>query len=579
MDFFNKYLKYKNKYLQLKNQLSQSGGAYCPVKGFQQHEGECWHDSTITVLLFCNGISEKMQELFDSGEFNVKKCLGIARDRVRIFEFLLPLNININPEELAKMFEYAGEYLDNLYRRYLNIKLPIRRANPEDEGEVIDRVVSAETSITCSINSLSIANMNYLRSREITREKGGHGGKIGDSLITISIFNFFLMNYSEIYRDEPPKYIYGNVVDLYHIFYTNNMEYMKTGLGKMRENIRKCKAVLLTTNNHQMAFIKCGEDNREFFYDDNGVNNDIKNLNKQTFFAPFEWVKYLNNQIDKILLIIEKIKSTPPENPFFHVLLQKYRTNPFKLHELFSSFLTGYKDIDLIKSDKSFSVSEKEINIGKSDYASKKSYIVKLTFIDVDTREIDYYNKIKDNYFYYYYNTPRLTSAIIESLESYDLFQLYKLFVNSFNLNNIEVVSAIIKLPYSDKIEYLLFKYNLLHSIFHYDELDDKDNDMLGITNAKLDIITTHVIKLINSDERLIKLNTTLDHKERIPIELLLKNRILNKEYQKSPIYDYNEELNKRYYKMLYDVLPEGIIRSKQIVSPDELDDLIEKTK
>ena len=38
-----KYLKYKNKYVTLKNQI---GGVRRLPKGFIQHDGECWHDSS-----------------------------------------------------------------------------------------------------------------------------------------------------------------------------------------------------------------------------------------------------------------------------------------------------------------------------------------------------------------------------------------------------------------------------------------------------------------------------------------------------------------------------------------------------
>ena len=115
MDSYNKYLKYKKKYLSLKDILTYSmnsdkpinlseqskkkkylslkeqlGGAKCPVKGFQQHKGECWHDSVATILLFNDEISEHIQYFFDSNvHFDVEHCIIEAMKDLT----LLPLNI------------------------------------------------------------------------------------------------------------------------------------------------------------------------------------------------------------------------------------------------------------------------------------------------------------------------------------------------------------------------------------------------------------------------------------------------------------------------------------------------------
>ena len=63
MDYKRKYLKYKQKYLNLK------GGKLCdicPLKGFNQHSGECWHDSFSMVILFTDDLSDNIQKVFNT---------------------------------------------------------------------------------------------------------------------------------------------------------------------------------------------------------------------------------------------------------------------------------------------------------------------------------------------------------------------------------------------------------------------------------------------------------------------------------------------------------------------------------
>ncbi len=50
-----KYVKYKQKYINLKNNLKGGACEKCPIWGFQQHIGECWHDSLSTIMLFSDG--------------------------------------------------------------------------------------------------------------------------------------------------------------------------------------------------------------------------------------------------------------------------------------------------------------------------------------------------------------------------------------------------------------------------------------------------------------------------------------------------------------------------------------------
>lgn len=83
--YYQKYLKYKNKYLQLRNlALIQNGGYNCLQYGFQQHQGECWHDALGMIM---------MQSDLTSEEFikNIKE-----------------INVNTKHQELTTMFTGAN---------------------------------------------------------------------------------------------------------------------------------------------------------------------------------------------------------------------------------------------------------------------------------------------------------------------------------------------------------------------------------------------------------------------------------------------------------------------------------------
>ena len=126
-----KYLKYKKKYLDLQHLFKMKGGdVNCPKIGFHQHKGECWHDALSTILLYNDGISENVQNIFDVSNENESKLiinnkpfseLDISGNEIP--QDLLPINFDLdNTDDKKKLIEYAKEYIKYLSGRYINEK-------------------------------------------------------------------------------------------------------------------------------------------------------------------------------------------------------------------------------------------------------------------------------------------------------------------------------------------------------------------------------------------------------------------------------------------------------------------------
>ena len=104
-----KYLKYKKKYLEMKKMY---GSGDCFNYGFQQHFGECWHDS-LTMILFQSDVINKNNEF-------VQKLIDLDVDErtSELQELFSPENFQKNihktPTSLyLKYLEYQ-EYPDKL---------------------------------------------------------------------------------------------------------------------------------------------------------------------------------------------------------------------------------------------------------------------------------------------------------------------------------------------------------------------------------------------------------------------------------------------------------------------------------
>ncbi len=159
----NKYLKYKNKYLQLK----QLGGANCAQFGFNQHMGECWHDTLSMIFCYCDDIGESIQEIFKSEEsfaqfintIDIDEKNGIPLD-------FLPVNFDLyNEGDKIKLLELSKQYFNSLYDRYTNeqkidlkpsIIKKLKELTPEDKEKINKYIV--EKNIFSTTQQLEVFN-------------------------------------------------------------------------------------------------------------------------------------------------------------------------------------------------------------------------------------------------------------------------------------------------------------------------------------------------------------------------------------------------------------------------------------
>ena len=334
MSYQEKYLKYKKKYIDLKQNLFQiNGGGVCPIIGFHQHKGECWHDALSTILLFNDGISENVQELFDKGDISELETYGIPID-------LLPLNFNLeNPLEQEKLFDIAVSYINESYNRYTNDKQPIT-AGPITAGPItLMRQDSLQFSLECVKGIFNIVNHNRLQ--EVVYADTKHSGKNIHDIITLNIFSYFLLNKP----NTRPYFLSSNTFYLSEIFNVyNSIETIISILLKMCEYLKDSLCILIKTNKqpngvedyredeeeiitetingHVQCFFKCG--GVEKYYDDNKVNRYISSK----LYINFEWKKYLNEIITEIITEIIKKKLKKEDIPKFYCKFSKLYFNP-----------------------------------------------------------------------------------------------------------------------------------------------------------------------------------------------------------------------------------------------------------
>ncbi len=130
MDYKDKYLKYKNKYNNLKSLL---GGDNCLKFGFQQHSGECWHDS-LGMLLMQSDLTKdafiRSMQSINIDEVQAKLVDLFSPKNLDKNAYLLPYTIyiyylknktlsDIN-QKITDFLEYCKIYVTNHILRALN---------------------------------------------------------------------------------------------------------------------------------------------------------------------------------------------------------------------------------------------------------------------------------------------------------------------------------------------------------------------------------------------------------------------------------------------------------------------------
>ena len=355
-----KYLKYKNKYLDLKEYLSKMNGGVvqCPKIGFHQHEGECWHDALSTSLLFTDGISEDIQELFNVKDISELQIHGKSLNELSILGndkiplSILPLNFEYSDKkDRDTLITYVKSYITNMYNRYNNEKKPLdisifKIATKADKKVQIYkespyRQESFDLSLACVEGIFNIVAHNNINPRLYDKED--HGGATVHTLITLNIISYFLLNTP---NKKPHYFLNFSIFDIEEIFNNNSMESIKKNLENMikilddticveinlfsmydtftdeyteMEDIdtyyksfigiknRNGKDIDPTDNGHSQCFYKCG--GKEKYYDDNGINPFQFN-NNTNLSIDFNWKKYLREIIEEILsTITEENKS------------------------------------------------------------------------------------------------------------------------------------------------------------------------------------------------------------------------------------------------------------------------------
>jgi len=291
----NKYLKYKQKYL-----LSGGVCANCPKIGFEQHHGECWHDSFSTIMLFSDDFSESIQKIFTPDFDAATRIKRVISKPDLYYKYFLPPNINEASGDFDKFIEYAKTYLTNLNKLYQNEVKPLDK-----------RIDGEQLSISCVSRVYDITNINRITFRKF--DKRDHAGGYSDNIINSCIYNYFL-------REQGTKYL---ILNNFKINEATNEEFKL-----LLSLLPKCFGILLSLKSidnapdsgHATGFFSCK--NEQYFFDDNGISDDPKN--KKTF-TKFSWRQYLTDKINEILKSKDKTFSIISD--FFGKNTQKYLEN------------------------------------------------------------------------------------------------------------------------------------------------------------------------------------------------------------------------------------------------------------
>jgi hypothetical protein len=393
VNYKDKYLKYRTKYLELKNK-KLIGGANCPKIGYFQHISECWHDALMIILLYSDGLSDHVQKIFDETDtykFDIDECIEYAITNSP--QYLKP--INISPADNIIFMEYAKEYIKSLFARYNNEKLSIIPYDkipppiaPKPKFTLSPEIIEANRkipdppikpsryrrdsineSLSCNFSIFQITNIN--NTKRISYKHKIHGGNTLHTFTTISLYNYFLINYFPKKLETPnteqiftmfDSIILDQAFSIGKIKMINNIESFNKilenivySLQEMSFRINNCIGILLSVSHifkidklisgepiqanmgHAVAFIKCG--GKEYFYDNNGVNpieykdfeikpQDIElNMgdiyshqdeelrkfkleyrdNQKRLMVQFDWKKFFLKKIDETILKLSEL--------------------------------------------------------------------------------------------------------------------------------------------------------------------------------------------------------------------------------------------------------------------------------
>jgi hypothetical protein len=302
-----KYIKYKKKYLELK------GGKKCPTLGFHQHIGECWHDAYSTIMLFTDNISNNAQHILENYTKDFETVEELVEDILNFSEInqnlkiLLPLNIDDSVYE--KYERYSRNYLINLFNRYLNEGLKLKKdviipKNKRLQMGLI-RQNSVKKSLLCTTNVFNIININNnnMDTHNVITQPGLHEKNL--YFITCTL-NYYLINYilpndrktktPEEMNDIPKNYIYNQFINIDEIFNTKitTPNQLISRLLQIKESLNKCDAINIGISKYNSKLSDIG----------NFVGNDDVNIGHMLCMFTCDKIGYFydNEGIDKYVL-------------------------------------------------------------------------------------------------------------------------------------------------------------------------------------------------------------------------------------------------------------------------------------
>ena len=590
----DKYLKYKQKYINLKNNLKGGACEKCPIWGFQQHIGECWHDSLSTIMLFSDGICDIIQQIFKNDIETIITQINKNIDENKIPDYYLPFNIEPSDKDFFK--NEVNEYVRQLYFRYHNESKEVALLDTLKE-DIKKYPFFRQPSLDCSLDSIenifNIVNIN--NNKPIKYLKDIHGGSTIHDLTVLSVINYCFMNYNRYANLNENKYITSFYLDLsYNRLLVTNfnkkakeiledyIKYIEYIISLLDTDIL-CIAISLinreTKTGHAQAFIKCN--GKLYFYDNNGIEKIDYKFN--TTLVEFNWKEYLKT---KFLIIIQRIK-----DELLTIELDKLDINTFyekflDITKVVSGFLIGHGD---------------DVTFGYK--MLENMYVDNLIFFKIkneqndiknEQNELEYYKKF-DQYLYdgtfFTYNNNKNINHILSNINfnenciyfdkiinnnNYKL--MYEMFLKYENSVNIIInyyyynalIMHFLQNINESQIEDLLkiSKYLILHDLQNINEKNKYFIDKYFIIKSNLKILNTRLIKniklkdIINTQKT--QENINIHELQRSILLEIIKFILEQKEYKiNEPVEPYLEN-----FETLYD-----LIKDKNIL---ELIDLFE---
>jgi len=373
----------------------------CLNIGFIQHEGECWHDSLLTILLLSNEFGDNIQKIL------LHEDIETIITKPKLYKFLLPININYDDKSFCKFEEYSKIYLINIKKR---LESKLRESSSADPSSYKPRPLERQNSYTtssCSSNTLlDIYNIN-----NINKKIGEISGDDLTDIITIQFYNYFFqtdnkfINFNE-YSINTIINIDPSIIEKSHcaiitINWKNKLGHFVNG---HIVSLFKCK---INSKTNYYYYDNMGQDGQTLFNDEKG-NEILKNDYK--VFHKYDWKTVLSN--------------TPK-------------------HLLFDTIFNDIKEMSCwLKSEET---TEYKLSIG----------YIRLLYYDNFVDETEYYNKISPSISIWFYNNFLISNRISE-LDTSIKSNLFPKIKEYFDINQ--------KLMISDQLTMFDMNYNF-HNI------------------------------------------------------------------------------------------------------------------